>query len=363
APPRAWRRPGAGPARRPTGVGGATARGAAAADGSGSRPPRPVPLFTREDAWRVHAVLGFGCTAHYAARFALYFAGQADMGFSAGLPTLAWLAPHLALQLSGFHFRMPRRRSPEGSRQWPEYRWQAFVYVICCLGLMLLVWAQRATGREIFGAVEGLVFLRLPWYLSEAVIRHFSALGEYTPTFRAIRVPPFMTYLLCASQFPVTSQILAGGARRFAGIFANLFVLQFTAFAMTLHRKRKVPHWVVSIIYPTILNMAAFINMREAVELGYLWPMLAVANTAALLRMELRCSKYFVWAIGACLLRCRSMLDQTWWIVLTGLTLAVILVQAFRASSTGRFKEEIAARPLGAQYSERPEDEVSPALS
>jgi len=178
------------------------------------------------------------------------------------------------------------------------------------------------------------------------VIKHFTRLGEYTPTFRAIRVPPFMTYFLCASQFPVTAGILAGGCQRFAGIFANLFVLQFTAFAMTLHRKRRVPHWVVAVIYPTILTMAATVNMREAMEFGYLWPMMAVANVAALLRMELRWSKYAVWTVGAILLQCRQRLTQASWMTVATVTLLVIGVRAFQASSKDRFQKEVTERPL-----------------
>mmetsp|Transcript_124662 Transcript_124662/g.248835 ORF Transcript_124662/g.248835 Transcript_124662/m.248835 type:complete len:408 (+) Transcript_124662:90-1313(+) len=317
---------------------------------------RSVPLFTNEDSWRVHAILGFFCVAHYLARFCLYAVGDVDMGFAADIPTLGFLAPHLALQFSGFHFRMPRRRTQEGSRQWPEYRWQAFVYVVCCLALLLVVWAQRAVGYPLCGAVEAIVFIRL--FFSQAVIKHFSALGEYTPTFRAIRVPPFMTYFLCASQFPVTAGILAGGAQRFAGIFANLFVLQFTAFAMTLHRKRRVPHWVVAVIYPTILTMAAAVNMREAIEFGYLWPMLAVANVAALLRMELRWSKYAVWIVGAILLQCRQRLTQASWMTLATVTLVVIGVRAFQASSQDRFRKEVTERPLDTtRYSKDLEEE------
>eukprot|EP00964_Phaeocystis_antarctica_P136122 scaffold100541_cov51-Phaeocystis_antarctica.AAC.1 len=84
-------------------------------------------LFVAEGRLHPHKLLGLYAICHFAYRYHAFFASDlsADMGFAGSKPhrTVLALAPHLALQLSGLRFVIPRRRVPEGSRIWPEYRW------------------------------------------------------------------------------------------------------------------------------------------------------------------------------------------------------------------------------------------------
>jgi hypothetical protein len=99
-------------------------------------------LFVAEGRFHPHKLLGLYAICHFAYRYHAFFAGElsTDMGFANGRPhrTVLVLAPHLALQLSGLRFTIPRRRVTEGSRIWPEYRWHALVFASRSLALMAL---------------------------------------------------------------------------------------------------------------------------------------------------------------------------------------------------------------------------------
>ena len=82
------------------------------------------------------------------------------MGFANSRPhrTALVLTPHLALQLSGLRFTIPRRRVAEGSRIWPEYRWHALVFACRSLALMAL-----ALTRDTSDAPAEAAHLVPPW--------------------------------------------------------------------------------------------------------------------------------------------------------------------------------------------------------
>ena len=65
-------------------------------------------LFTREDRFSAHKMLGSFCVLH--AAFRLSQVGHADMGFGPTLPTLACILVHATLSLSSFLFRIPVQR-------------------------------------------------------------------------------------------------------------------------------------------------------------------------------------------------------------------------------------------------------------
>ena len=71
---------------------------------------------------------------------------------------VAQQSPHLALQLSGLRFTIPRRRVAEGSRIWPEYRWHALVFACRSLALMAL-----ALTRDTSDAPAEAARLLPPW--------------------------------------------------------------------------------------------------------------------------------------------------------------------------------------------------------
>ena len=98
-------------------------------------------LFTREDRFNAHKMLGFACLAHFIFRFA--GAGAADMYFDSSPTTVLCIAMHALLSVSSMIFRIPAQRIKEGSRIWPEFRLHSIVFACRSLACMTVVWAEK----------------------------------------------------------------------------------------------------------------------------------------------------------------------------------------------------------------------------
>ena len=163
--------------------------------------PRDMPqrsisrlLFVAEGRLHPHKLLGLYAICHFAYRYHAFFAGDlsTDMGFANGRPhrTALLLAPHLALQLSGLRFIIPRRRVTEGSRIWPEYRWHALVFASRSLALMASALRYTPPAPEEAAATATLLPLWVPPLLvvllamaaADAVSRAHARRGESTRT-------------------------------------------------------------------------------------------------------------------------------------------------------------------------------------
>ena len=147
-------------------------------------------LFVAEGRLHPHKLLGLYAICHFAYRYHAFFAGDlsTDMGFANGRPhrTALLLAPHLALQLSGLRFIIPRRRVTEGSRIWPEYRWHALVFASRSLALMASALRYTPPAPEEAAATATLLPLWVPPLLvvllamaaADAVSRAHARRGE-----------------------------------------------------------------------------------------------------------------------------------------------------------------------------------------
>ena len=155
-------------------------------------------LFVAEGRFHPHKLLGLYAICHFAYRYHAFFAGElsTDMGFANGRPhrTVLVLAPHLALQLSGLRFTIPRRRVTEGSRIWPEYRWHALVFASRSLALMALALryappdpdAAAAAAPLLPSWVPPLLVVHLAMATADAVSRAHARRGESTRTIRTL---------------------------------------------------------------------------------------------------------------------------------------------------------------------------------
>ena len=145
-------------------------------------------LFVAEGRFHPHKLLGLYAICHFAYRYQAFFAGElsTDMGFANGRPhrTALLLAPHLALQLSGLRFTIPRRRVAEGSRIWPEYRWHALVFACRSLALMALALMRDTSDAPAEAArllppwVPPLLVVLLTMAAADAVSRVHARRGE-----------------------------------------------------------------------------------------------------------------------------------------------------------------------------------------
>lgn len=200
-----------------------------------SAPEWKKQLITKEDPAHVHKALGLLALISFAYRFALAGRGEADLGF-ASRPhwTVPTLLLHLALNVSAFRFRIPRRRIvTSGYRIWPEYRLHSLVF--CCrnLAFMALFWCESELGLEQNRS------LNLAIVLATMAAAEWSSQcqGKYRSGFaRELDVSAGTKYFFSLAQFTATAICLVG-QRRYTMHFLMVLIIQGNAFLMTMRRK------------------------------------------------------------------------------------------------------------------------------
>lgn len=253
-------------------------------------PPAPrVGLFTREDPWRLHAVLGFACFAHGVVRIAVLLRGVPDMGFRGDAGSLACLAAHAALGATAFRFRVPRSKSRSGTQIWQEYREHNAVFTARALAGCLAAWLEARYG-----------FAQLLWLRAGALYAQLFAVDAIskrhnmrTTTLAAVSSPRLRLFM-ATFQFFATANLLFG--RGFWQQFCVVFAVQVTAFFMTLNRRRIISPRLVVVFYVGLLLAVNQLVMAELfVQRDF--TVLICGALACFLRCGLHLNKYLVWTL------------------------------------------------------------------
>ena len=262
---------------------------------------------------RIHALLGFYCLTHFIYRFGIFLGDNdaSDMGFEklTARELVGIFLPHVALQLSGFVFDIPQKRYPDGFRIWPQYRYEALVFVGRSLTLMAIAWHRRVYGCGDGGSHEGLIrpgcTVWLPAMVvmatslsADSIASYFQYLGQKSSTLRDLTAPPGALYLAAAAQFHCNVHCLLT-ADKLCVQLAALAVVQITSFFLTLRRKGviTVPQGIVLYGLVLVLGMAVIVN--DLMDRGILSICFTLGNVAALLRFDFRLNKYALWSLAA----------------------------------------------------------------
>lgn len=180
-------------------------------------------LFTKEDYFNFHKMIGISVLVHFFYRFS-NVGPVKDMLFGPTPRTLASIALHALLSASSLIFRIPTKRIAEGSRIWPEYRLHSISFAYRSLACMLVVWAEAkldvtepvyAANAAIVIATMGLADLG-SWYVGPA--------GR-SSTIQELDAPPFMRFFFSVMQFHATAGCLIG-VRRFATQFMYVWIIR-----------------------------------------------------------------------------------------------------------------------------------------
>ena len=249
-------------------------------------------LFTREDTFNIHKMFGFPCLVHFIYRFTQV--GPTDMGFGANRFSLACIAMHIMLSSTSLIFKIPTKRIKEGSRIWPEYRLHSINFAFRSIACMLVTMGEKALGRE-----------DRPMYALNALIVLAGAAGasagsasvgtdNRSNSIRDLDGPAWFKFFFSWAQFIATTNCLIG-QRRFSLQFVYVFVIQFTAFLMTLRRKNLAPHYPLVATYGAILAFALGVALYETSYFSSVFMVLSLTNLAALGRMGFGINKYVLW--------------------------------------------------------------------
>ena len=290
-------------------------------------------LFTHEDfphnVFGIHKFLGIGVLLHYIYRFALTVV-KADMGFTASWQTAALLSMHALLSLSSMIFKIPKKRIVEGSRIWPEYRLHSIIFACRSLACMALVWVEQRF--QLPPAYEWNIAIVIATIVAADIASWSVGEASRSSTIRDLDAPPALQYFFSVMQFHATAGCLLG-IRLYSTQFCYVWVIQFTAFLMTLRRKNLAPHNALVRTYGVMLtcgarlleptasaalkvrrppshvpshppraccrSFGAVIAANDALSANS-WALVhTVANTAAVGRLGCRIDKYVLWAVMA----------------------------------------------------------------
>lgn len=251
-------------------------------------PPKTAPLFTPEDSWRLHALLGFACFGHGLWRIGMLLCGVPDMGFRGDALTAVCLGGHAALSASSFRFRVPRSKSRSGTQIWREYREHNAVFTARALAGCLAAWLEdRYHMGHLWWLRVGALFAQL--LIADAVSKKYKL---PTTTLGAVASPRVRRFL-AMFQFFATANLLFG--RGFWQQFCVVFAIQVTAFFMTLNRRRILSPRLVVVFYAGLLLAVNQLVMAELYAKRDV-TVLAWGTAACILRLGLRWNKYIVWS-------------------------------------------------------------------
>lgn len=261
---------------------------------SGNRLGRRIvkALVTKEDHGHIHKMLGISVLLHFVYRFT-QVGPVKDMSFGPTPRTLASISLHALLSSSSLIFRIPTRRIAEGSRIWPEYRLHSISFAFRSLACMLVTWLELrhkvaspyyvANGAIVIGTMLLADFGS--WWVGPA--------GR-SSTIQELDAPPFMRFFFSVMQFHATTGCLIG-VRRFATQFFYVWIIQFTAFLMTLRRKNLAPHGPLVTTYGFMLTAGFVISTIDHTMHGSWLMAQNIATLAAVLRLGFGVNKYMLW--------------------------------------------------------------------
>ena len=118
---------------------------------------------------------------------------------------------------------------------------------------------------------------------------------------RDLQAPKWFKLFFSNQQFELTAICLTG-VRRFALHFQAVFIIQVTAFIMTLRRKNLASHTTVVAVYMFLLVAGFALTVRDLLDTGTLLLVHTLANVAATLRIHCGLNKFAVWSLVSALM-------------------------------------------------------------
>jgi hypothetical protein len=250
-------------------------------------------LVTKEDPNHLHKVLGSLCLLHYIYRFSQV--GATDMGFRGDAVTAACVALHVFLSCSSLIFHLPKMRIKEGSRIWPEYRLHSIIFACRSLACMAVVCFESLTNATAPNYYLNAVIIVATMVAADLATHYYK--DHHSSTIQDLDAPAAMKFFFSVMQFNATMGCLFG-LRRYSTQFLYTWIIQFTAFLMTLRRKNLLPHTPLVILYGFMLFFGLCVATNDHTRIiGWAgWAAVqGTANFAAFLRLGCKLNKYVMW--------------------------------------------------------------------
>lgn len=254
-------------------------------------------LFTKQDKWNFHKVLGSFALGSYIYRYFVEYPVSGTLGFTGTLFDWVTIAAHTLLSASAIVFHVPSKRIKEKPMIiYEEYRLHAIIFTLRCMSVFAV----------------SVLFPERPWYIMPMVVAGHHILADHvttkygTPGNTAVRatsesVKSDSTYNKIVAKFYSFYQFLAIGSHLVYSqytpdlAFNALIAIQSSAFAMTLYRKKIIGGAGNIAIYGSCLAISTF----HIIRLLNMYTLFLIVLTF-LCRLTLKNpqlnSKYFLWS-------------------------------------------------------------------
>jgi len=216
-------------------------------------PSQVFALFTHEDPYNIHKIIGLIVLVHYIVRFAFALQGSAyynhedSMLFDGSWFSLLSVWFCLVLQITSFQFVLPRNRVLGKPMLWQEWRAHNLIFVLRSIIGFTAYWAEErwhlksTLDQCLLCTVRfgGILFQLYAADVSSRMLRDskHESLTATWPLWEGCPfwVERFLKFYYAIGINQLTFMVMSGGSLKL--VFAGIIILQTDSFAMTLVRK------------------------------------------------------------------------------------------------------------------------------
>lgn len=252
-------------------------------------------LFTQEDKYFYHKILGLTCLISFLYRYYLGFLGERV--FDSSYMSLFTAIIHLCLNITSFIFHIPKERIPEKPMIWKEFRIHNLLFVTRSCLAMISNWfytKSLISKKNLLTFKIGLIFsimilADITTYFFRDSLKKESTTRTmpYWKECSSIREKIHKFYY-AVSQFEAT---MACFSDEIHTPFFMLMPIQLSSFLMTLVRKNVISNKLWHELYFTSLFIPDILYIRNAIFVFQVFPLSIICTW---LRME-GIPKYAIW--------------------------------------------------------------------
>lgn len=257
-------------------------------------------LFTSEDRYNVHKLLGITCLCHFLVRFA-FLVCYRDMMFTWSMTDIVLLLYHFFLSISSLIFRIPNNRIKTMIVIWPEFRIHSILFATRSLICIAIFYLNQK--MKLFRTIASLIVIAT-MALADKTSSYYTKLNHGRTTMRGMSWPnvfPFnqVQYQKIHNFFYSFSQIGASLAMvngRYPDYpFMMLLPIQIAPFLSTLVKKGIISDFYWHLVYTITLLLpyidGFFLNNSD--------PYIGIRTMFifAFLRFGCRMNKYLLWTL------------------------------------------------------------------
>lgn len=249
-------------------------------------------LFTQEDRYNIHKILGFTSLIHFIYRIKLWIE-YGNMNFDSTIFTPLSLTPHLLLSLSSLLIKIPTKRNTNLPLIYPEFRLHSIIFAIRSIIIILCIWCGDKVLRTFI--------VILTMILADQATEYYKNLNNGTTTRdmpNNLKGKSIIKYLYAVSQFIGTAQCIH--STRIDQIFLILIPIQVGAFLKTLARKNILTtngvnfYYIITLLIPYIYTYTT--NLKDNSHLTGLEKHI-MTLFVIILRFKYNFNKYLLWSI------------------------------------------------------------------